>query len=81
MCVLGHRFHSNAADFFQCFTAHDGTGAAEHRCVPCVIALLNEVMEERVLIRNILFEMQVLFKRVLRVKVMRRLHQSDFLVL
>ena len=64
MRVFGHRFHSDAADFFQGAAAHHGVGAAEHDRIPRVVALLDVVVKERVLKRHGAVEMQVLFKRI-----------------
>ena len=81
MRVFGHRFHGNAANFFQSAAAHHSVGAAEHDRVPSIVAFLNVVVKERVLERHGAVEMQVLFKRIGRVKVMRRLHQGNLLVM
>ena len=79
--VFRYGFYGDAADLHEGRAAHDGARAAEHHGVPGVVALLNEVVKERILDRHRALEVQVLLKGIGRIEVMRRLHERDVAVL
>ena len=81
MRVFGHGFDGNAAHFIQSCAAHDGRRPAEHGGIPRVVALLNEVVKERIFNRQTPVEMHILLERIRRIKVMRRLHERNLRIL
>ena len=81
MRVLGHRLDGNPSDLEERLSSHDGRGAAEHRGVPGVVPLLDEVVKERILDRERPVEVHVLFEGIGRIEVVRRLHERNHRVL
>ncbi|MNV30338.1 hypothetical protein D3C71_1216020 [compost metagenome] len=78
MGIFGHRFHGEAANFFQRTAADDRAGAAKERRIPVIVALLNRAVEQRPFVRNIAPNGEVTFERVRRIEIVRRLHQRQF---
>ncbi|MCY1284180.1 hypothetical protein D9M70_330740 [compost metagenome] len=79
--VLGDGFHREAVGLLQRAAADDGTGAAEERRVPVVVALLHRPIEQLALVGHLTTGRQVALERVRRIEMVRRLHQGQLRVL
>ncbi len=77
VCIFGDRFHGNATNFIQRFTADNGAGAAEEGGIPHVITVLHQAIEQRAFVRGFTEATQVTFKRIRREEVVRRLHHRQ----
>lgn len=81
MRIFSHGFDSEAADLFQRRTTNHRAGATEKGGVPVIVTLLDRAVEQGAFVRDIFTQRQVTLERIGRIKVVRRLQQSQFRVL
>ena len=80
MAVLGHRLGRNATDLLQRLSPDDGTGPAEERTTPEIIALLDQAVEKQILVRHPAAGDQIPLEGVGRIEMMRGLHHAEVTV-
>src|SRR6187549_3119616 len=81
MNVFGHSFRAKTPDFFQHATPEQSTASGKKRTVMSVTSRLKHSIEERLLIFENAFDLQILLKDVRVVKVMGCLDKGHLLVL
>jgi hypothetical protein len=79
--VFGHGFRTKAADFLQYATPEQSATPSEKSAVMAISSRLENSIEERLLIFEDLFYLQVLLKDVGIIEMMRCLDESYSLVL
>src|ERR1700722_19273386 len=75
MSVFSHRLGRKAADRFQCGAPDYSAGAAEERCIPKVVAILQQTIEHISFGRYTRAGWQVPLKRARRIKMMGGFHK------
>ena len=78
--IFGHGFHRKTANRVNRGTPQNGARAAEERCVPHVVAVLDQAVEQLAFIGTVTESAQVTLERVRRKEVVRGLHQRQFRV-
>src|SRR5690349_14197823 len=69
--VFGNRFYGDTTDLLQCCSSHDSARSAEETCIPKIVAVLHQPMEQLSFVRNPAKLSQVSFEWIGRVEVVR----------
>src|SRR6185437_889869 len=80
MRIFSHRLHCDSADLIERRAAQHRARSAEETCIPQIVSILHQAVKKFALVGNSAELTEVSLKRIGRIEVMRRLHQSQAVV-
>ncbi len=78
--IFSDRLHCDAADLVERGAAQHRAGAAEERCIPEIVAVLHDAVEQLALVGNHAELLQIALERIGRIEMVRRLQHGQLAV-